>query len=172
MTKKLVNSKIIKFSSITTISSLNIYAGNWEIRNGSITIEDDYYIFQSFNINNTTYKAPCVEDRGNYNNLCNYLSGLFDFIFNGKKLKDSFGDFNNYILFSVNNIDLFNYDLNNFSFDPLFDFQNRGKLDIKLIRKPYVRIQYDKFYYRYKEDFLQYCLLSDVPLQSVLLLRE
>jgi len=153
MVKELMNKKIFKFSSITTISSLNICAVNWEIKNGSITIENDYYKFQSFNINNTTYKAPCVEDRGNYNNLCNYLSGLFDFIFNGKKLKDSFGDFNNYILFSVNNINLFNRDLNNFDFDPLINFQNNYNLHINLIKKPCVRIQYNSFYYRYKNDF-------------------
>ena len=153
MTKKLINSKIIKFSSITTISSLNICAVNWKIVNGSIQIENYNYEFQTYNFNNTTYKAPgCIFQ--NYNDLYNYLSGLFDFANDKKKtIKDSNGDFNNYILFSVNNIYLFNYNLDKFDFNPLLDFQENGNLNIKLIRKPYVRIQYDSNNYRYKDDF-------------------
>ena len=155
MVKELMNKKIFKFSSVTTISSLNICASDWNISKGSIIIENDYCNLQSFNINNTTYKAPCKDDRYNYNNLCNYLSGLFNFPDNGKKLKDSFGDFNNYILTWVNKCDLRTYYLRKFNFDALSDFDQFWVLHVRLIKKPRVRIVYDSFKYRYKFVFFK-----------------
>ena len=134
MIKELMNKKIFKFSSITTISSLNICAGDWKIVNGSINIEDGNCKFQSFSINNTTYKAPGKVD--NYNDLYNYLSGLFNFRDSeGKTIKDSYGDFNKYILIGVNKCDLRTYYLRNFDFYALYDFQQFFNLHVKLIKK-------------------------------------